>query len=256
MPNPLLRPVAKLLYRAFGLDVSSKDRYRRRGYRLLRGTGLEIGPGHNPSKLPERCMVKYFDTVTKKEAAALFHEIPSELFVEPDYLGDLDKDGLQQFSDNQFDFVVINHVVEHVANPIRVIYECLRITRPHGHIVISCPDKRYTFDKPRRLTTLNHLVEEYRSGVDEVTDAHYEDFLAFVHPEFLVLPEAQFRAHVQGVRRRREHAHVWDSGTFRTTILHTLVETGQRAVCRMESTGRTNHFEYFGVWEKLPPDAT
>ena len=61
-------------------------------------------------------------------------------------------------SDNTFDFVILNHVIEHVANPINAIKEIFRVTR--GLVVISAPDKHFTFDKQRQLTPFDHLMTE------------------------------------------------------------------------------------------------
>lgn len=222
---------------------------------MLAGHGLEIGAMHNPTLLPEGCRVDYFDVATRAEAMALFPEVPPESFkIDPQYLGDLDADGLAQIGDGVFDFVILNHVIEHVANPIKVVGELFRIVRKGGHVVISCPDKRYTFDRKRGLTPFEHLLEEYEAGVKEVTDEHYLDFLAGVHPAVMASPPEVLARHVQNVRQRREHAHVWDSASFRSFLDRSFALLGIEATCVYEVTGEINEFEYFSVWRRSSQD--
>jgi SAM-dependent methyltransferase len=225
------------------------------GYALLRGHGLEIGALHQPAKIPEHCTIEYCDAITREQAIRIFHEIPAEYFVNPTYLCDLDQGELRQFVDQQFDFVILCHVIEHVANPINVIGELFRIVKPGGHVVIACPDKRYTFDKDRDLTSFMHLVLEYHQQVDTVTDEHYRDYLAGAHPHILELPESDIAIHLASVRNRREHAHVWDSNSFRAFLVATLSMFNENASCIYESFAYDNQFEYFGVWRREPPAA-
>lgn len=226
--------------------------HRSAGLALLKGHGLEIGAMHNPTPVPAGCTVDYFDVVSRVEAMALFPEVPPESFsIEPKYLGDLDGDGLAQIGDESFDFVILNHVIEHVANPIRVVGDLFRIVRKGGLVMVSCPDKRYTFDVKRDLTRFEHLLDEYRAGVSDVTDDHYLDFLQGVHPEVMSTAPEVLAQHIASVRRRREHAHVWDSASFRDFLERSLELQGIRATLCSESTGDENKFEYFSVWQRL-----
>lgn len=218
---------------------------------LLTGYGLEIGAMHNPTQVPADCVVDYFDVVTKAEAMALFPELPPESFrIDPKYLGDLDTGGLAQIEDGRFDFVILNHVIEHVANPIKVVDELFRVVRAGGRVLIACPDKRFTFDRDRDLTDFEHLRNEYEAGVTVVTDAHYLDFLAKVHPEVMASPPEVLAHHVAGVRQRREHAHVWDSASFRDFLDRAFSRLRISAECLMESSGDSNRCEYVSVWQR------
>jgi SAM-dependent methyltransferase len=224
--------------------------YRSHGFALLRGHGLEIGALHHPAVLPDGCIVDYYDALTKEQAMVLFPEVPPDLLVDPTYLGDLDCDGLQQFADEQFDFVILSHVIEHVANPMQVLGELFRIVTYGGHVVVACPDKRFTFDQHRPLTPLCHLADEFNQKVQVVTDDHYLHFLAYVHPQVMTLPPDQRQIHVDRVRARREHAHVWDSGSFRSFVVATLSFLSEHATCVYEVPGDENHYEYFSVWRR------
>lgn len=44
------------------------------------------------------------------------------------------------FPPNSFDAIVMNHVIEHVPNPIELLTECERILKPGGRVVITTPN--------------------------------------------------------------------------------------------------------------------
>lgn len=137
--------------------------------------------------------------------------------------------------------------------PIRnTVGELFRIVKLGGHVVIACPDKCYTFDRNRALTPLLHLVREFQDEVDHVTDDHYLDFLAGVHPDQVTLPDDEVAAHLANVRSRREHAHVWDSNAFHAFMVATLSLFNENVTCMYESFGHQNHLEYFSVWGRDP----
>jgi SAM-dependent methyltransferase len=50
------------------------------------------------------------------------------------------------FPDETFDVVVLNEVIEHVADDARTIAECLRVLRPGGRVIIYAPNRLYFFE--------------------------------------------------------------------------------------------------------------
>lgn len=231
--------------------------HRTAGYDLLYGKGLEIGALHQPAAIPARCQIEYCDAHSKADSLALFPEFGTvegfrpDSLVEVTYVRDIDKGDLMHFAADSFDFVVLNHVIEHVANPINTVRELFRMVKPNGHVVISAPDKNFSFDKNRALTSFSHLIEEYRATTTEITDAHYIDFLCAVHPEVLRFDDTQFAATLHAVKSRREHAHVWDSQSFSAFMNDCLNFLHIRAECQYLSLGETNQNEYFSVWRKI-----
>jgi SAM-dependent methyltransferase len=227
-------------------------KHRSDGYKFLKGYGLDIGALYNPIPLLPGCQIEYCDVVTKEQALKAFPELDIDDLVDIQYICDLNKDGLTIFEDNKFDFVILSHVIEHVANPIYVISELFRITRPGGCVLIAAPDKNYTFDRDRALTPNAHLVEEYKENVTEITDVHYVDYLRSVRPEVFDLSEQDFEKALQHARSRREHIHVWDSEAFREFLIMSLDLLKINSTCLFESIGKENHAEYFSVWRKQP----
>jgi 2-polyprenyl-3-methyl-5-hydroxy-6-metoxy-1,4-benzoquinol methylase len=47
---------------------------------------------------------------------------------------------LQNYPDAKFDAVTLNHVIEHVPDPIGILSECARILKPSGKIVVFTPN--------------------------------------------------------------------------------------------------------------------
>jgi len=225
---------------------------RQHGFNLLRGKGIEIGAFHEPAPLPAGAHVTYADVFTRAQAIALFPEVDPVRMVDPAIIIDLDRTGLGSIGSDSLDFVIACHVLEHLANPLFAIAEIFRVLGPGGRAVIAIPYKRFTFDQPRALTSFAHLWNDYQGRVTESTDDHYLDFLCAVTTWVAGLPAAQQLEHIQRARRRREHSHVWDSDSFRETLLITLPLVGRRARLIYESPGDANRFEYFSVWEKSP----
>lgn len=225
--------------------------HRKEGYHFLKGHGLEIGALHQPAILPKYCTVKYCDVCTREEAIHHFPELNITDLVSVDFICDLDTQGLNPFSSAQFDFVIFNHVIEHVANPIKIVSELFRILKVQGHLIISAPDKDFTYDKNRALTPFQHLLGEYQASVTVVTDDHYLDFLRALHPHlFAPGKEASIEKKLKRVRDRREHAHVWDSESFSAFMHRTLALLRIEATCVFVHLGQQNKFEYFSVWQK------
>lgn len=50
------------------------------------------------------------------------------------------------FSDQAFDVVVLNEVIEHVDDDRQTIAECIRVLRPGGRVVIFAPNRLYLFE--------------------------------------------------------------------------------------------------------------
>ena len=224
--------------------------HRKNGYALLSGDGLEIGALHEPAELPSGARARYLDTISEAQAAELFREIPSEKLVKVDIIGDLDGGVLTQFPDGAFDFVVMNHVLEHIANPVKAVREIFRICRKGGIVILAIPDKDYTFDRGRELTSWEHLWSDYGADMRVSDDAHYESFLRSAAPHVYDEPPENLKIHIQLSRNRREHVHVWDSRSFDHFLQKCFATFGISASLRYRSVGPENQIEYFSAWQR------
>ncbi|MGH9089815.1 MAG: methyltransferase domain-containing protein [Acidimicrobiales bacterium] len=194
---------------------------RRRFAARLRGRGMEIGPGHAPFPVPQGLTVRYLDRWEPSENSALFPELGSDPgFPKPDIVADLDVDRLSSVPDCSQDFVIASHILEHLANPLAMLVDIHRVTRPGGLMVLILPDRHVTFDSERPPTSLEHLTDEYRRDVREVADDHViEAIVAQVRfngdtRDAAILAEERTISEIELHRRRSIHAHVWDMGEF------------------------------------------
>jgi hypothetical protein len=69
------------------------------------------------------------------------------------------------------DFVFASHVVEHFPDPIRALYEWVRVAT--RYVVVVVPHRDRTFDVGRELTTPDELLKRYRSGFTSGEDRHW-----------------------------------------------------------------------------------
>jgi SAM-dependent methyltransferase len=58
------------------------------------------------------------------------------------------------FRTHSFDLALCLEVIEHVAEPARLVEECFRVVRPGGHVVFSTPNYRNVFFVPTLLADL------------------------------------------------------------------------------------------------------
>lgn len=226
--------------------------WRGQGYALLRGRGIEIGAFEHPAALPAGCRVEYVDAITPEQAQQLFPEISTAGFKRVDHLIDVNNQGLRPLADGRFDFAIVNHVLEHVYNPIFVLGELFRVVRPGGHVVLAIPDRDFTFDRNRPLTPFAHLEDDYRRHVTTASPEDYMDIPRYIFPEFLGDPEV-LAQHLAGCMARREHIHVWNSVSFREFLQRSFALLGLRPRLALESDSTQNQYEYFAVFEATAP---
>jgi len=49
------------------------------------------------------------------------------------------------FADDQFDLVVMSHVIEHISDPVAFFGECVRVCKPGGILYVEAPSERSLF---------------------------------------------------------------------------------------------------------------
>lgn len=192
----------------------------RKNIELLEGTGIEIGALHNPLKVNKtKAKVLYIDKYPKDVLLKNFPELSGEKekIVEPDILCDINIDGLKILEDNSQDFVIANHLIEHVYNPIFLIKEFYRVTKDGGIIYLAIPDKTITFDIDRNLTSINHLENDYQNNINFIEKEHLQELLN--KPIDSITQEELDR-----FNKTSFHVHVWNCDTFNQFILHIIKE--------------------------------
>ena len=218
-------PGSELIRRVLGKETIYAKR-KRLALRYLSGCGIEFGALNYALDLPPGVKVRYADLRTPDEIAREFSSQFKKVTT-PDIVTDIETmDGIDDCS---VDFIVANHVVEHVENPFLAFRTIHRVLRPHGIAFIALPDKRFTFDKNRPITALDHLKEDYERGPEWSRAGHYDDWVVGVCG--LEGEERRDKAAEYLALRPDIHFHVWDydamaemfsyvASTFGFSIIH------------------------------------
>ena len=200
----------------------------------LHGDVLEIGPGYQAFPTADDARIRFVDRRVPGGRDATWPELVDAPHGPPgDIDSDLDVDGLSAVADESCDVVIASHVIEHVANPVAALVEFQRVLRPGGRLVLLVPDRHHTFDHRREPTPFAHVLDEYRSGVKEVSEAHIREYCTAlfgqppIHPPEVrawhdpdLLDSERFDLH----RRRTIHVHVWNPEEFATLVTGVIAE--------------------------------
>ena len=164
------RRVRDLGFRTVDEQTVREDLARRH----LRGAGLEIGALHRPLRVPPGVTVRYVDRLRADELRARYPEYADRWIVEPEVIDD--SAVLSTVADHSQDFLIANHVLEHMEDPIGTLETWLRVVRPGGVLFLAVPDKRRSFDGLRATTTLEHLRRDHDEGPAWSRAGHYEEY--------------------------------------------------------------------------------
>ena len=208
----------------------------------LVGRGIEFGALNNPLPVDStQAKVIFADRLTRVQALEIFPELQdiADTIVEPDMIIDFnDLASLNSIASQKFDFLIANHFIEHLVNPIQFLEGCSQILQPGGVLFLTVPNKDETFDRNRNLTTNAHLWRDYRRGTSVISRAHLKDFLQnkevvdTPHPEVIKyfknnrIPISYYdgnrlplsplkRKRLYNFHRQRSiHVHVWNRSSF------------------------------------------
>lgn len=216
----------------------------------LRGAGIEIGALQNPVHA-RHLKVRYVDRLPIEALLEQYPELRGQRIVAPDILDDAED--LKAVSPDSQDFVIANHVIEHMANPIKAMLSWSRVLRVGGRLFLAVPDKRFTFDRERPYTDLDHLFEDYEHPSRERDYAHFQEFAREVSCRtFHARPVEQSDeyARILWDQNYSIHYHVWDHDRFRM-LLSAMGERLDAWNMRIVDEMPTAHDEFIVVLEKL-----
>jgi SAM-dependent methyltransferase len=91
----------------------------------------------------------------------------------------LDATELKEINSGEYEFIISSHVIEHIANPIKALYEWIRVLKEEGILIVIIPHKDGTFDHKRKITDLSHLISDYNSNIKENDLSHLEEILKY-----------------------------------------------------------------------------
>jgi SAM-dependent methyltransferase len=119
------------------------------------------------------------------------------------------------------DFIIASHVLEHLPSPLKALRSWYDALRSGGTLLLKVPDKRFTFDRNRERTPLQHLLEEFHDPTRIDTRAHYADWVE--HVDGKPAGSAEFNAQLRSLMGTNYsiHYHVWTDQDLKDIIDHT-----------------------------------
>lgn len=196
----------KSYFREFGIKAVYKQ-FRRKINRnwsrnIIRtfapeGPGLETGVGARTIAPVDRTVLSdAFDShgACNHSIAGVFfkaHEIP--------------------YADGSFSFILSEHVLEHIANPIKTLRHWMTKLQQDGVIILFLPHKQRTFDHMRPSTSLAHLIEDYEKDVPDNDLTHIDEFGELVISKGLCTQYENIQKD-KLAETGNIHHHVWVTG--------------------------------------------
>ena len=119
--------------------------------------------------------------------------------------------------DESQDFIIANHVIEHMVDPIGALHNWQRVLKPGGRLFMAVPNKEKTFDINRPLTTIEHLKQDHEDPSDERIYQEFQEFALEVSAKMLnIVPpqESETLAKRMWDANYSIHFHVWNEATF------------------------------------------
>lgn len=84
---------------------------------------------------------------------------------------------LDRIPDATYQFVLSCNNLEHIANPVKALYEWKRVLGSGGVLLIVVPNKTGNFDHKRPYTTFDHLLQDYTQDIGEDDMTHLQEIL-------------------------------------------------------------------------------
>ncbi|MBI1761771.1 MAG: methyltransferase domain-containing protein [Acidobacteria bacterium] len=147
---------------------SPREQYARK---YINGWGIEIGALNQPLVNPNKARISYVDNRNYIGLCEIYPEIDAKQIIPPDIICSGDR--LEAIADKSFDFVIANHVLEHLVDPLGALQHWARVLKPEGVLYCSVPDHENMLDRGRSLTTLNHLIEDHENRDPARDIVHY-----------------------------------------------------------------------------------
>ena len=133
--------------------------------------GLEIGPLSRPLMTKEDVRadgeIFYLDHLSTENLRKKYADEESiniKDIVMVDYVCH-DGDIVKAVDERKFDYIVASHIIEHAPNFLGFLSAMYNSLKPGGNCVLIIPDKRFTFDLPRPITTFGAVLENFLSDV-------------------------------------------------------------------------------------------
>lgn len=187
---------------------------------LLKGTGVEVGPGSNPFVKPDgKTEVRYVEAKPVEEWLKTYEKNdrpdPEDRLLWDRYIiGDAQL--LDCCEDNSLDFIFSNHVFEHLMNPLGVLSNWSRKLRSGGAVVGVVPDCRYCFDLRQPPSSASDWQAELEGQMWSLSREKYDKWCRYTAPYNEVDDLI--------ARNYSVHAHYYTPWTFRELVERSIAK--------------------------------
>lgn len=182
--------------------------------------GLEIG-----GRSPNRCNIYEYatcydniifsnNTVWSSYSDGVYHyhgDKKGKVFIN-------DATNISSVADKSYDFVFGSHTLEHVANPLKALYEFKRAIRVGGYIILILPERSECFDHRRDITPFNIILDKYNRDVGEDDLSSLPEILR-LHDLSKDLPAGNFenftKRSLNNLENRCLHHHVFSENLLK-----------------------------------------
>jgi len=160
-------------------------------YKYIRWNGIEIWWLINPTPVDKKLTkVKYVDYLDEASLKKNYTDLQNTDLQKIDYI--CKADNLDKIDSASQDFVIGNHLFEHLDNPIKTLIEWHRVLKKWWLVFMAIPDKRRTFDVHRERTTLDHIILDYQDSSEHRDWHHYLEYASIdFTSEWDILKEAK-----------------------------------------------------------------
>ena len=159
--------------------------------------------------------------------------------------------------DDCLDYLCSSHVLEHLANPLAALHEWHRVLRPGGWLYLVVPDKRFTFDEPRAVTSCEHLMRDFVEARTAATSVEHVDEFIYQTNWGRLRPNATAEEWpIQQAAAHQGYLAAIAAGRPIDIHYHTFTPDSMQEVLRAAGFigGRAARFEIFAQAERYPPD--
>lgn len=174
-----------------------------------KGFGLEIGCGARTITPTNRTILS--DGFSEHGV----HDSIAKVFFKGDQI---------PYADGSFDFILNEHVLEHITNPIKAINEWVRTLKIGGHLYLFLPHKERTNDMFREVTSLNHLIEDFNQDIAFDDETHFNDWKSNVIDKGLMPEHYKHMTREELLDSASIHHHVWTEKEIKELVEHIGLE--------------------------------
>lgn len=248
---------------------------------LGEGIGLEIGALDSPIAPRDGCNVRYVDVTATDRLREQFRadsNVNVDDIVDVDFVLRGDDGSIRSLAEvaapgGPYDWVLASHVIEHVPDLIGWLTDIAEVLADDGYLLLVVPDKRYTFDTLRPLTTVGQILEAHTLRLKTPSErAIFDHFRSIVsvpavdlwagrsgsdYPSVCTFEEAvNIRRAALDETGRYIDVHVW---LFTPAVLvEQIVELGRLGACDFVVEGiivtAPNELEFYVALRRVPRD--